>query len=98
MKPAPELSACFFCFLSRLIFTLKMEAIYSSEVYAFLRTTGRYKPNDRTLHSYCSEDLIPTYLLFYDALSNSDFIAWNGKIISEKLNGKDVEGNDRGLI
>jgi hypothetical protein len=37
--------------------TLKMEAICSSETLGSLRTTRRYNPDDRILHSYRHENL-----------------------------------------
>jgi hypothetical protein len=47
--------------------------------------------------------LIYVYLFIYhrslnDAVSNSDYTASNGKIISEKLNGKDVQGSGYGVF
>jgi hypothetical protein len=50
--------------------TLKMEAICSSETSVeFQRTTGRYIPENGTLHNYCS-DKIKSYI---------NKVAWNVK-------------------
>jgi hypothetical protein len=38
------------------------------------------------------------YGLFNDAVSSSDYIAWNDRMINERWIGKDVEGSGRGLI
>jgi hypothetical protein len=39
-----------------------------------------------------------TVCLFNDAVSSSDFIASNDRMINEKWIGKDVEGSGRGII
>jgi hypothetical protein len=41
--------------------TLMMEAICSSQTSGYLRTTGRYNSQDRTLHSVCLQDRTDLY-------------------------------------
>jgi hypothetical protein len=65
MKPAWGKHLLSRWFLAQFIFfTLKMEAIISSETYFdFQRTTRRYIPEDRTLHNHCCENL-QSYIAF----------------------------------
>jgi hypothetical protein len=46
---------------------------------------------------YLKHNAVFAYVLLNDAVSKSDYIASNGKMINERI-GRDVQGNDRSLF